>query len=132
MVAALQQDLVTAESNRLVDLLIEFFARQDIRVVVAGLAVEGAEIADCRADVRVVNIAVDVVSAIRLGMESPGDAVGGAAKRGQIVAVEESDAFVVVQPFAGDRFVEDYLHSHGGPLTRTRRRVGGSTGGAAP
>src|SRR6516225_12196168 len=63
---ALHQDLIAAERDRLLDLLIEDFARQDVRVGRARLAVESAEIANRRADVCVVDIAVDVISAVRL------------------------------------------------------------------
>ena len=72
MIAALQEDLVAAQGDRLLDLLVELLARQDVGVGVAGLAVERAEVADGGADVGVVDVAVDVVGAIRLGVQPRG------------------------------------------------------------
>ena len=66
----------------LLDLLVEHLARQDVGVGVAGLAVEGAEVADGGADVGVVDVAVDVVGAVRLGVQPAADGVGGPAERG--------------------------------------------------
>src|SRR5436305_1346272 len=51
VVAALHQDLVAAQRDRLLDLLVQLLARQDVGVGVGALAVEGAEVADRGADV---------------------------------------------------------------------------------
>ena len=104
----MHQDLVAAERDRLLDLLVELLARQDVGVGVARLAVEGAEVADGGADVGVVDVAVDVVGAVRLGMQPARDGVGGAAQGVQVVAVEQRDALVGRQPLAGDGLVEDW------------------------
>jgi hypothetical protein len=59
-------------------------ALQDVGLGVADLAVEGAEVADRGADVGVVDVAVDVVGAVRLGVEPAADRVGGVAERQQV------------------------------------------------
>ena len=82
-----------AASDRLLDLLVNFLARQDVGIGVVALAVKGAEIADGRTDVGVVDVAVDVVGAVRLRMQAAAHGVGGAAQGGQIVAIEQGDAF---------------------------------------
>ena len=73
----------------LADLLEQDVAVEDVSLGVADLAVEGAEVADGGADVRVVDVPVDVVGAVRLGMEPPADGVGGAAEREQVGLAEE-------------------------------------------
>ena len=80
MQPALHQDLVAAQRDRLADLLEQHVAVEDVGLGVVDLAVERAEVADRRADVGVVDVAVDVVGAIRLGMEPPADRVGGPAQ----------------------------------------------------
>ena len=74
-IAALHQDLVAAQGDRLLDLLVQLLARQDVGVGVARLAVEGAEVADRGADVGVVDVAVDVVGAVRLRVQPRRDGV---------------------------------------------------------
>ena len=84
--AALHQDLVAAELDRLADLLEQDVAVEDVGLGVADLAVEGAEVADRGADVGVVDVAVDVVRAVRLGVEPLADRVGGPAEREEVGA----------------------------------------------
>ena len=67
--AALQQDLVAAQGDRLLDLAVQLFARDDVALGIARPSREGAEAAAAGADVRVVDVAVDVVGAIGLGMQ---------------------------------------------------------------
>ena len=57
------QDLVAAQLDGLADLLEHDIAIEHVGLGVAHLAIEGAEIADRRADVGVIDIAVDVVGA---------------------------------------------------------------------
>ena len=61
VVAALQQHLVAADADRLVDLGKQLLARQHVAVGTADRAVERAEVAAGHADVRVVDVAVDDV-----------------------------------------------------------------------
>ena len=68
---ALHQDLVAPQRDRLADLLEQHVAVEHVGLGVVDLAVERAEVADGRADVGVVDVAVDVVGAVRLGMEPP-------------------------------------------------------------
>ena len=95
MQAALHQDLIAAEGDRLLDLLVAAprAAGRSLRRRF-GLAVERAEVADGGADVGVVDVAVDVVRAVRLGMQPARDGVGGAAQRRQVVRLEQLQAFV--------------------------------------
>ena len=84
MQAALHQDLVAAQRDGLADLLEQDVAVEDVGLGVVDLAVEGAEVADRGADVGVVDVPVDVVGAVRLGMEPLADGVGGAAEGEQV------------------------------------------------
>ena len=107
MHAALHEDLVAAKGDGFLDLLIERLARQDVGVGVAALAVESAEIADGGADVGVVDVAVDVVSAIGLRVEAKADGMGSAAELVDVAALKERGAFVGSQAFTGDGFREN-------------------------
>src|ERR1700721_3072678 len=69
MIAALHQDLIAPKRDRLLDFLVQLFARQDVSVGVVRLAIEGAEIADSGANVGVVDVPIDVVSAVWLRMQ---------------------------------------------------------------
>ena len=80
MQPALHQDLVAAQRNRLADLLEQHVAVEHVGVGVIDLAVEGAEVADGRADIRVVDVAVNVVGSIGLGVQPLTDRLGGAAE----------------------------------------------------
>src|SRR5262249_41979417 len=59
MQAALHQDLVAAQVHGFLNLLVEYLARQHVGVGVGALAIEGAEVTDGGANVRVVDVAVD-------------------------------------------------------------------------
>jgi hypothetical protein len=65
---ALHQDLRAADVEQLFDLLADLLKSQDVRTLLTRLAVEVAEDALGGADVRVVDVAVDHIRAIRLGM----------------------------------------------------------------
>jgi hypothetical protein len=113
MIAALQERLIAAQRNGFLDLLVDDLARQHVGAGVAGLAVERTEVADRGADVGVVDIAVDVVGAIRLGVQASADGVGGAAQKRQVAASEEREALVGRQPLSLDGFVQDVVDVHG-------------------
>ena len=68
VVAALQQQLVAAERDRLVDLAVDLVEAEDVAVGVPDLAVERAEVAARDADVGVVDVAVDDVGDDAVGM----------------------------------------------------------------
>ena len=137
MHAALHERLIAAQGDGLLDLLVELLARQDVGVGVAALAVEGAEVADGGADVGVVDVAVDVVGAIRLRMQPAADGVGGAAEGRQVAAVEQGDAFVEASAARRQRLcarcvamVVFKVHSPRGPVPA--RRPACSNGAARP
>ena len=88
MQSALHEDLVAAQRHGLADLLEQDVAVEHVGVGVVHLSIEGAEIADGGADVGVVDVAVDVVRAVRLGMEPLADGLGRAAKVQQARPVE--------------------------------------------
>src|SRR5689334_11371137 len=75
MIAALEKRLIAAEGDGFVDFFVKFLARENVAIGVARFTVKGAEIANGRADVGVIDITVDVVSAKRLGMDSTRDGV---------------------------------------------------------
>ena len=107
MQPALHQDLVAAQRDRLADLLEQDVAVEHVGLGVVDLAVEGAEVADGRADVGVVDVAVDVVGAIRLGMEPPADRIGGPAQLQERGRTEQLDPFVEAQALAVNGAVQD-------------------------
>ena len=107
MQPALHQDLVAAQRDGLADLLEQHLAVEDVGLGVVDLAVERAEVADRRADVGVVDVAVDVVGAIRLGMEPAADRVGGAAQLQQRGRTEQLDPLVETQALAVNGAVQD-------------------------
>ena len=113
MHAALHEDLIAAERDRLLDLLVEFLAGQHVGFGIVGLAVEGAEVADRGADVRVVDVAVDVVGAVRLRVQPLRDGVGRLPESVQVAAGEELDAFVGREPLAVNGFRQDSLGRRG-------------------
>ena len=92
MQAALHQNLIAAEIDGLLNLLQKHVAIEHVAFGMSRLAVERAEIADGRADVGVVDVAVDVVGAIRLGMEPARDGVGSSAHGREIVRLDQSQA----------------------------------------
>ena len=69
MEPALHQDLVAAEFHGLANLVEQYVSIEHVGFRVVYLAVEGAEIADRRADVGVVDVAVNVVGAKRLWVQ---------------------------------------------------------------
>src|ERR1700730_6566704 len=73
MQSTLHENLIAAQGDRLFDLLIKHFPRENVRVGVRALAIEGAEVANRGADVRVVDVAVDVVSPVLLRMQTAAD-----------------------------------------------------------
>src|SRR5262249_19058040 len=56
MIAALKQNLVAAQGDSLFDFLVKFFARQNISIGIAALAIERAKIAYRGADIGVIDI----------------------------------------------------------------------------
>ena len=92
MQAPLHQNLVAADRDRLFDLLQQHLARQDVHLVVLRRPVKRAEVADGRAGVGVVDVAVDVVGAERLGMQAARDGIGRLSQRDQVVRFEQRAA----------------------------------------
>ena len=84
MEATLEEDLIAADRDHLRDLAHQHFAIEDVALGMLRWPVEGAEIAHRRADVGVVDVAIDVVGPPRLGMEPGGDGVGSAADGGEV------------------------------------------------
>ena len=86
--SALHQNLIAPQVDGFLDLLQQHVAIQQVAFGVLRLAEERAEVAHGRADVRVVDVAVDVVRAIRLGMQAARHRVGRAPQCRQIVALQ--------------------------------------------
>ena len=84
----LHQDLVAAEGDGLADLVEQHRAVEDVRLGVADLAIKGAKVADRRTDVGVVDVAIDVVGPVRLGVELAAHKVGGLPERQEIGGAE--------------------------------------------
>jgi hypothetical protein len=77
----LHQNLVAPQVNGLLDFFEQFLAFEDVSLVRLWRPVERAKIAHRRADVGVVDVAIDVVGAIRLGMQSSRYRIGRAGQR---------------------------------------------------
>ena len=78
VVAALQQQLVAADRDRLVDLAEDLLEAEDVAVRGPDRAIERAEVAAGDADIRVVDVTVDDVAHDTLGMLAAADRVGHA------------------------------------------------------
>jgi hypothetical protein len=78
--AALHEDLGAADLDELADLLQQLLEGQRIRVVLVPVAAKGAERAAGRADVRVVDVAIDDVGPKDLAVDPPAAGVGPAAE----------------------------------------------------
>ena len=63
-----------------------------------GWAIKCAKVAHCCADVRVVHIPINVVGAIRLGMEPTGYEVSRAANCGQTIRFQEPQGIGGIEP----------------------------------
>ncbi len=115
--AALHQNLVAAEGHGLFNFSIQNFARQDVHLFVPRGPVEGAEIADSRTLVGVIDVAVDVVRAKRFGMQPPRDGIGRAAQLDQVVRFDEPQSLFGRQPLAINGFLKQWRNrGRQGPL----------------
>ena len=103
--AALEQDLVAAQGDGLFDLAEQFFAAEDVALRIAGRAGKRAEAAAADADVGVVDVAIDVVGAVGLGVQPPAHGVGGAGQRRQVVRLQQPQPFVGRQPPAASAII---------------------------
>jgi hypothetical protein len=81
IVAALQEQLVAADGDRLVDLAEDLLEAEDVAFVGADVAVERAEVALRHADVGVVHVAIDDVCDDAVGVFLQADAVGQLAEQ---------------------------------------------------
>ena len=88
MQPALHQDLVTTQRDSLTNFIKQLRSRQQIPLATLWRSVEGAEITNSRADVCVVDVAIDVVRTIGLWVEFLRDLVCGRSNRGQITALK--------------------------------------------
>src|SRR5208337_4474397 len=107
MQSALHEDLVSAQRHGLADLLEHDVAVEHVGIGIVHLAVKSAEIADCGADVGVVDVAVDVVRAVRLGMKPLADSLGRAAKVQEARLLKQRDAFLEGQAAAANGALQD-------------------------
>ena len=105
--AALEENLIAAQGQRLFDLAEELFAPEDVALGVAGPAGEGAEAAAAGADVRVVDVPVDVVGAVGFWVKATAHRVGGAAQGRQVVRLQQPQPFLGRQPIAAFGFRQD-------------------------
>ena len=92
MHAALHEDLIAAQRDRLFNFFVQFFTRQDVRVRIVALSIEGAEIADRCANIGVVNVAIDVVRTEWFRMQARSYGMSRAAKGVEVLAVKKRDA----------------------------------------
>ena len=89
MQTALHQDLIPAKLDRLSNFVKQFSAREHVPLRALGRPIERAKITDRSTDIRVVDVAIDVVGSIRLRVHSQGYLVCSRANRGQVSAFEQ-------------------------------------------
>ena len=119
MQPALEQDLVPAQGQGLLDLGRELLLGQQVPLARRQVAVERAEGALGDADVRVVDVAVDDVGDDPLGMEPLAHGVGEQAQLQQVGPAEERDPLLPREPLARqDLLLGPLSHRH-----RTSARV---------
>ena len=104
---ALHEDLIATDGNHLLDLCKQRLPVEHVALGMLRTAIERAEVADRRADVRVVDVAVDVVRAIRLGVEPPRHRVGRPPDGGQFPRLEQLDRVRELQPATRNGVVQD-------------------------
>src|SRR5262249_18096755 len=105
----LQQNLVAANVQRLLNLLEQRRLVENVRLTVLQRPVERTKIANGRTDICVVDVAVDVVRANRRRMQPLRDGMGRSAESGEVVTLEKLDALGRRKTLAGNGFVEDRL-----------------------
>lgn len=94
MQSPLQQNLITAKSDSLLNFGVEFVLAENVHILMLGMAIEGAEIANGGTGVRVVDVAIDIVRAIRLGMEASRHLIGGMADCHKVVRLQQRETFL--------------------------------------
>ena len=101
---ALEEDLVAAEGERLLDLGRELLLAEQVAFLRGQVAVERAERALGHAHVRVVDVAVDDVGDEPLGVQPLADGVGQHPELEQRGVADEGDALVAGEPLARQTF----------------------------
>src|SRR5436305_6396555 len=109
MDAALHEDARAVERQRLLHLAADLLERQQVALRVPRLAVEGAEPALVDADVRVIDVAVDVVRGDRRIVEAVAHLVGGQTQVEQVAFDEQRMRIASRDAAAGHGVVEDLL-----------------------
>ena len=107
MQAALHQDLVATNRHHLLDFVQDDPALQHVAFGMFRPAVKRTEITDRRADVGVVDVAIDVVRAKGLRMEPSSDGICGPANRCEVVRLKKSHGVSRREPFTGNDVVEN-------------------------
>src|SRR5437660_11145082 len=110
MQPALHQHARAAERNRLVNLRANLVDRAHVGVGRARPAIERAESTHDIADVRIVNVSIDDVGNYVIRMTSLPHFVGRGADASYVVGLEQRRAIIGVQPFAGERFLQNRLN----------------------
>src|SRR5690242_16228379 len=103
MQTALHQDSRSPQIDRLLDLVEDYLFRQDVALSVPRRPVKRAEAAVLRAEVRVVDIAIDDVGDDALRVPFAADGVGLHTDPDEIVGAEQIQRFV-----AGDHKPLEY------------------------
>ena len=89
MQAALHENLLSTEGDGLFDLAQQLFARKDVAFLALGRSVKRTKVTNGRADVRVVDVSVDIVCTIGFRMHAARDGVGRTSQRGQILRLKQ-------------------------------------------
>jgi hypothetical protein len=86
--STLHEDLISAEFDGFLDLLEQFLSIQHVAFVTFRGSVKSAKVANRSANVGVVDIPIDVVGSVVLGVQAVGDCLCCLAKGAQVGALE--------------------------------------------
>src|SRR5205085_11984153 len=125
MMAALHEQAGAADRERLLDLLEDHRLRQEVALAdVARPAVERAEVAVGRADVRVVEVAVDDERDPARVVLAIAELVRDAADIHEPPRPQQRHGVLVRDPLAVERLLEDLVHATAAPFVCTKRNSG--------
>lgn len=109
MQSPLQQNLIPAEINGFLDLLIQHIFSENVCFRMSDGSIEGTKVADRGTDIGIVDIPVDVESSVRLWVETVCHPVRSRSQLAEIVRLEKREPFFRREPFPGDSFLKDVL-----------------------
>ena len=122
MKPALHQDLIAAKFHSFFDFLKDDVCIQNVSLSIINLSVKRTEIADGCTDVGIIDIPVDVVSAVRLWMHTLTYGISSTAEFVEAAFSHQNHAFVERDSTTVNRGTQNFLNCGG--QRRTSRALG--------